>query len=82
MLKVVFILGCLLIFALAQPSDMEHKRLARSHSRSHHRSHSKVHNTRPPMVTFPSTMSIPQWVKDLLAALQQTTTAAPATTTK
>ncbi|KAF1395263.1 hypothetical protein PFLUV_G00009720 [Perca fluviatilis] len=77
MLKIVFVLGCLLSFALAHPTDMEHKRLARSRSGSH--SNERIYW--PGMVNNPSVATVPQWFQAILALLQQTTTAAPATTT-
>ncbi|KAF1395264.1 hypothetical protein PFLUV_G00009730 [Perca fluviatilis] len=82
MLKVVFVLGCLLSFALAHPTDMEHKRLARSRSGSH--SNERIYRPPmvnfpfappawPPMVNIPSATTIPPWVQSLLALIQQTT---------
>ncbi|XP_031132752.1 uncharacterized protein LOC116034280 isoform X4 [Sander lucioperca] len=85
MLKVVFVLGCLLSFALAHPTDMEHKRLARSNSDSN--SNERIYRPRPPVymppqvvmppqvimpptVTSPPTLNIPWWLRPLLALFQ------------
>uniref|UniRef100_A0A8C9YZN8 Uncharacterized protein n=1 Tax=Sander lucioperca TaxID=283035 RepID=A0A8C9YZN8_SANLU len=76
MLKVVFVLGCLLSFALAHPMDMEHKRLARSNSDSNS---NEVRNRN----TAPQQPTSDQWFQFLYYYIQLrlTTTAAPATTT-
>ncbi|XP_031132744.1 glutelin-2-like isoform X1 [Sander lucioperca] len=57
MLKVVFVLGCLLSYALAQSTDMEHKRLARSNSDSN--SNERIYRPRPPVYMPPQVIMPP-----------------------
>ncbi|XP_035493238.1 cell wall protein DAN4 [Scophthalmus maximus] len=82
MLKVVFVLGCLLSLTLAKPRDMEHRRLARSDSNSGSDSDSNERASAGP------NLSTQQWIQILLALFPTpapttaaTTTAATTTTT-